>query len=111
MHNKTLNALQFYNLTVRQHENAAITYTIKWSPAFATGVTLSTSTWSSEDSGVTIANAASTTTAATARISASPGRYRVVNKITTSAGDTDERYLDVIVHDNNRRTSDYGRYN
>jgi hypothetical protein len=108
MHNKTLNALQSYELTVRQHENAAITYTVKWSPVLASGVTVSTSAWSTEDSNLTIAGAANTTVAASARLAAtSPGIYKAVNKITDSDGNTDERAIRVVVKDNSK-TYDYG---
>lgn len=90
-----------------QHENAAKTYTINWAAQLA-GDTIATSTWSSEDSGVTIANEVNTTLIASCRISGSIGRYRIVNKIVTAAGDTDERYLDISIRDNTQIfTDDY----
>jgi len=109
MHNRTLNSLQFYEITIRQHENAAPTYTIQWASDLGTGVTISTSTWSTEDSNLTIASEANTTTQTSARLSStSKGTYTAVNKITTSDGDTFERILRLIIGDNNK-TYDYGR--
>ena len=108
MHNKTLNALQFTEITIRQSENAAILYKIQWSSTFSGSTVISTSTWSTEDSNLTIADEADTDDDASARLSASsPGVYRAVNKIVTDAGDTDERTIRLVVKDSNR-TYDYG---
>lgn len=97
MHNRELNALQFFQITVRHHENATPTYTIKWSPTLPTGVTVSNSTWSTEDSNLTISNQANDTDTASARFTASsPGQYRAVDTITDSSGNKDERWLDLI---------------
>lgn len=96
------------SVTVSQSENSAILYTWNWSSDLPTSVTVSSSTWTSEDSNVTIANTANTTTTASARLSASsPGRYRVVNKVVTSAGDTRERIIYLVVKANNP-VLDYG---
>ena len=95
---RTLNA-RFNELQAKQTEDSAETYTVNWAAELDTD-TISTSAWSAEDSGVTIANEANTTTTTSARLSGSPGRYRIINKITTAAGDTMERYLDLIVMEN-----------
>jgi len=85
---------------VSQGENAAITYTLNWIPRLD-GDTIASSTWSSEDSGVTIANEANTTVKASARLSASPGKYLLTNKITlTTSGDTFEQQFQLRVKDN-----------
>ena len=97
MHNRELNALQFFDITVRHHENATPTYTVQWSSTLPTGVTISTSAWSTEDSNLTIANKANDNDTASARLSSSkPGKYRVVNKIEDSSGDVDERWITLI---------------
>ncbi len=108
MHSRTLNALTRDRLRLSQLENEARTYTVNWA-AFLDGDDISTSTWSTEDSGLTIANAQNSTTTTSARLSGDVGRYRAVNQITTAAGDTFERYIDVVIRDNSSDyTSDYG---
>ena len=107
MHNRTLQALE-QCLKVKQSENAAQTYTINYA-ALLDGETVSTSSWTAETSGITIANQSSTDTTTSARLSADPGRYRVTNQILTSGGDTVERYIDLTVMDNDSGfISDYG---
>lgn len=112
MHNRTLNALTNLRICFTQGENAAVTYTVNWA-GFLDTDTIATSTWVSEDSGLTIASEANTTTEATARLSGSVGRFRAVNKIVTAAGDTYERYVEVTVKDNSSGYAwdywDYGR--
>lgn len=91
-----------------QRENAALLYTLNYAAELDTD-TISTSTWNCEDSGLTIANEANTTQTAAARLSGDVGRYRVVNKIVTSGGDTLERYIDLTIRDNTRYYHpDYG---
>lgn len=84
-------------------ENEAITYTIDYAGLLDTD-TISTSTWTAETTGLTVASAASTTTTATARLSGSPGEYLATNKIVTAAGDTREQQVVVNIRDNQ---SDY----
>ncbi len=100
VNDQTLNARKAC-LVAEQTENAAKTYTVNWSAQLGSD-TISTSTWTTEDSAVTIANESNTTTSASCRLSGDVGRYRVVNKIVTAAGDTDERYIDLTVKDNTR---------
>ena len=88
-----------------QAENDAITYTINYA-AQLNGDTISSSTWSSEDDGVTIANTSNTTLVTSCRLSGDIGRYNVVNKVVTTAGDTIERFIDVIIDDNTRLFTD-----
>ena len=105
MHNKTLNALK-KSMTVMQAENAAITYSVNWAGLIDTD-TISTSTWTAENSGSTIANEANTTTIASARLSGTPGRYLFTNKVVLAGGDSMERQITLIVTDND---SDYCHY-
>lgn len=93
---RNINALQSLTSHFTQSENAALTYTVNYASTLATD-TISTSTWSSEDTGVTIASDTSTTTTASARLSGSPGAYAVINKIVTAAGDTIERTIKLTV--------------
>ena len=97
-HNTTLNALQPSGI-FQQQENAAIIYTVNWAGLLDTD-TISTSTWTAENSGSTIANEANTTTTASARLSGTPGKYLFTNKITTAAGDTREKQIVLVVKDN-----------
>lgn len=82
-----------------QSENSAITYTVDWGGLLDTD-TISTSTWTAETSGITIASAANTTTQATARLSATPGSYLITNKIVTAAGSTREQQIVIRVSNN-----------
>lgn len=108
MHSRTLNALSGQCLKYTQAENSALTYTVNWAAILDTD-TVSSSTWTAEDSGLTIANEANTTTTTSARLSGSPGKYRATNKVVTAAGDTHERYIDLTIKDNDAGyTDDYG---
>ena len=107
---RTLNARQM-ELKAQQSENSELTYTVDYATELDTD-TISTSTWTSEDSGVTIANEANDTQTASARLSGDTGRYRIVNKVVTAAGDTYERYIDLIIYENEKYYStDWGYYN
>lgn len=103
MPNTTLEARQRQNQLFSQHENAAILRTINWAAELDTD-TISTSTWTAEQSGVTIADEANTTTTASARLSGDPGRKVVTNKIVTASGDIKERQILIQVKNND---SDY----
>lgn len=101
--------------TTQQSENAARIHTIDYS-VYLGSDTISSSSWSTDDSGLTIANTANTTTTTTARFSGSPGFYTVINKVVLAGGDTDERTIEVIIRDNDtpigeraagRLTTDY----
>ena len=104
--NKTLNA-RYQELKSSQAENSVITYTINYAAELDTD-TISSSTWSSEDSGVTIGTDSNTTTQTTCLLSGDVGRYRVVNQIVTANGQTLERYIDLSIKDNSKTfTNDY----
>jgi len=102
---RTLQALSQDRLKAAQNENAELTYSVNWGPQIDTN-TISTSTWTSED-GATIASEANTTLTTSATLSGSVGCYRVVNKITTSDGQTDERIIVLTILDNDDYLRDY----
>lgn len=90
-----------------QLENEAITYTINYAGLLDTD-TISTSTWTAETTGLTIASTANTTTTATARLSGTSGEYLATNKIVTAAGDTRQQQVLIRVVDNQEAfISDY----
>lgn len=110
MNNKRTFNARNREVFTKQTEDSAITYTWNWAAELDTD-TISTSSWTSEDSGVTIANEANDTQTASARLSGDTGRYRVINKIVTAAGDTMERYIDLIINENDKYYySDIGYY-
>lgn len=100
----------------RKDPNARLDYSISWSEWLATGETIATSTWTAT-TGITIETAApyaASNTATTATVWLSGGvvnggeelgvsggvsqrAYRVTNRITTSAGRTDDRSIFVAV--------------
>lgn len=103
---RTINALQGQQFSMQQSENAALFYTVNWAGVLQAD-TISASEWSCTG-GASIASASDTDTTATAKLSGSPGRYRVVNKITTVAGNTDERIILLTISDNDGyRVGDY----
>ena len=105
-HNPNIQSLQ-PNAIFRQQENEAILRTVNWAGELDTD-TISTSTWTAENSGSTIASEANTTTTTSARLSGTPGRYLFTNKITTAAGDTREHQVEVEVLNNDRNlVNDY----
>lgn len=92
---RTFIALSARSFTAEQSEGDALTYSIDYTAVLQTD-TISTSTW--EAAGVTVASAAKTTKAVSARLSASPGCYEVINKIVTAnSGDTYQRTIKLTV--------------
>lgn len=94
---RTLNALQHESRKFRQSENSSLTYSVNWSAVIG-AETISASVWSA-DSGVTVSSQAIVGRTATAILTASPGEYRITNKITTSAGAIHERSIILDVYD------------
>lgn len=106
----SFNAIYSALFSVRQPENAKLKYTINWHGAMDSS-TISSSTWTTEDSGITISDQANTTTEASCKVTGDPGSYRIVNKVTLADGDIDERIIDVRIIDNTKpfsRTNDFG---
>lgn len=104
---RSINALQHRCQAYQQAENAVLDYTINYASLLNTD-TISTSSWSSRQNGVTIALTSNTTTTATAKLSGTPGQYRVVNKIVTANGLTDERIINLtILSNDDLSTKDY----
>ena len=103
---RTINALQGQQFSMQQTENAAPSYVVNWASVLQADI-IATSTWECTGT-VVIAARANTTSTASARISGEPGRYRVVNRIVTAAGDTDERIILLTIADNDGyRVGDY----
>jgi len=90
---RNINALQFKTFSAQQSENSALLYTINYASLLGSD-TISTSEWSGN---LTISNKSNTTTTAIAKLSASPGRYKSVNKIVTAAGETYDRIISLHV--------------
>lgn len=93
---KTYNANWSNLFKASQNEGEANTYVINWAGELDDD-SISTSDWATEDS-LTVANEQNTTTQASCRLSATdPGRYRVVNTITTANGNTLQRIIELRV--------------
>ena len=77
--------------------DAVLDYVWDWSSWLAGGETISTSVFT-VTAGITVNSTSNTTTTATVWLSGGTnGVYTVANKITTSAGRTDERSLTIRV--------------
>ncbi|MBT8282136.1 MAG: hypothetical protein KJO86_00235 [Muriicola sp.] len=106
---KILNARD-QELRAKQAENAKQRYQVNWAVELNSD-TIFASSWSSEDAGVTLTSDVFTDTASAILITGDPGRYRIVNKITTTAsGEEMERYIDLIIMDNTKTWYDSYRY-
>lgn len=93
---KSYNANWALLFKASQNEGEANTYVINWAGELDDD-SISTSDWATENS-ITIANEQDTATQVSCRLSASdPGRYRVVNTIVTTNGNTLQRVLEVRV--------------
>lgn len=108
MTDRTLYAINDQKQPFNLHENEALTFTVNWRNVI--GGTVLTSTWSTEDNGITIAAQANDSYTTSCRLSGQRGHYIVVNKVVDTDGDTHERLLDVVITDNDRVTggNDYG---
>ncbi len=94
--NRNINSIQPIP-AFQQSENSALKYTINYI-ALLQAATISSSTFSATPS-LTISSS-NTTTTTTATISGSPGRYKIVNKIVTSTGETIERIIPLHIQRN-----------
>lgn len=104
---RNINALQHASTAYQQSENSALNYVINYASLLQTA-TISASVWSSASNGVTISAPANTTNTTTAKLSGTPGKYKIVNKITTSAGETVERIISLqIVSNDEDGNGDY----
>ena len=83
--------------TFSKDPQAALTYTVDWEP-WLNGDTIATSTFTPA-SGITKDSQSNTTLTATVKLSAGTvgEDYDVVNRITTTAGLTDERTIRILV--------------
>ena len=80
---------------------ATVRIGIDWSRLLDTDDTVSTSTWSCEDSEILFSREQLTGSTAACRISGGIAghTYKVYNTITTRSGDTDRRYILVEIED------------
>lgn len=85
---------------ITKDPNAVLDYYFDWS-TWLNGDTIATSTWI-VPAGLTMASESETSTRTTIWLSAGifPERYKVVNRITTAAGRTEDRTLLVIMEEN-----------
>jgi hypothetical protein len=97
INDRTINPLLSRSISFHQSENASLSYTIDYAAYLGTD-TIATSTWISRQS-LTIMPS-STTTTATAKVTGSAGRYTLVNKITTTSGNVDERMIKLTITQN-----------
>lgn len=77
-----------------------VDYQIDWSTWLETGETISTSSWS-VDTGLTKDSDSNTTTTATIWVSSGTAgtAYKAYNTITTSAGRTQKKYIEIIIQE------------
>lgn len=102
MHNRELNALQFKRIRVSHLENATPFYTVKYGAVLGSA-TISTSSWTTNNSNLSITNKTKTNTTAAAKFTASaPGIYTAINKITDSDGEDIERIITFVFNSNER---------
>ena len=96
INDRTLNAVQGKTFACQQSENAALGYTINWA-AVLQADTIAISLWSSKSTAVAIASTANTDSTASCKISGTVGRHVITNKITTAAGEVDERQISLTI--------------
>ncbi|MCP4365414.1 MAG: hypothetical protein GY800_08980 [Planctomycetes bacterium] len=106
---RTFNPLMANSFRFEQAENTDLTYTGNWGPTIQPG-TIATSEWTVESGTVTLTDEASTTTTTTVTISGQPGEAKIINKVTLSDGQIDERAVDLRIMSNKATaiTNDYG---
>ena len=77
---------------------ANLRFTVDWSD-WLSGDTITTSTWPSPPSGITVVSSSNDTTTATVKVSGGTHGvdYDLVNRIITAGGDTDERTIRIQV--------------
>jgi hypothetical protein len=100
INDRTINAAQYFRFPATQQEGETLQYAINYASILQTSE-ISTSTW--EASTASVANPSNTTTSATAKITASPGRHEITNTITTTIGETHKRVIALAV----KRNCDY----
>ena len=105
--NQTIfNAIQAREFITEFPEGTAKQIGINWA-AVLQGATITDSAWSCNLAGLDISGDAATDTETTAIIGGAPGRFNLVNTITTSAGETLIRTIKVIISAVNPPLTDY----
>lgn len=107
---RTFNPLLAKEFDYKQSENAELKYSGNWGPV-AQANTITASTWTVENGTVTVSGAALASNVTSAIISGSPGCSRIVNKVTFTDGQVDERIINLTITDNSESCGcdyDYG---
>ena len=105
---RTFNPLLAKQFRFSQLENALLSYIGNWGAAIQ-ALTISASTWTVENGSVTLSGESNTNTTTTVKITGSPGESTIVNKVTLSDGQIDERIIKLRITDNDipRISNDY----
>jgi hypothetical protein len=109
---RTFNPLFGKIFRYEQSENSSLQYTGNWGPAIK-GNTITASAWTVENGDAVLSSEAFTTAAAgttSVIISGTPGENTIVNKVTLSSGEVEERMLSLKISDNDELgyMTDYG---
>lgn len=94
---RTINPLTTLRAVYQQPEHAILPYTIDYSAMLA-GDTIVSSTWECKEAATLVPS--NTDTTATVTVSGAPGRYVIVNTVTTAAGVVEQRTLVVEITQN-----------
>lgn len=108
---RTFNALMNDQFRYQQSEFSDLIYTGNWGPVVYPD-TITASAWTVEDGSATLTNETFLSGGSTSvQISGSVGESTIVNKITTSSGQVEERIIKLKIKANDIPVinSDYGR--
>ena len=106
---RTFNPLLGKTFRYAQSENAELKYQGNWGPQIQT-LTIASSEWVVEYGSAVLASEAATTTVTSVIISGNAGESKIINKVTLSDGQVDERAIMLKIRSNNDPylNSDYG---
>lgn len=96
---RTFNPLLGRTFRYEQSENADLKYQGNWGPVVHP-LTVSSSTWTVEEGTVTISNESLSGNTTSAEFTGSVGESTIVNKVTLSDGQVDERIIKLKIADN-----------
>lgn len=104
------NAAQSHSFVIPLTEGETRQISINYSAVLSSSVNISNTTWTCEQAGLTVGNDTVSGKSATVRISGAPGRYNLVNTITTSGGETIIRVVRVVIKAVEPLQDDYTSY-
>ena len=104
LNDRNINALQA-NTKYTQQETETLQYIINYDAILANGETIATSSW--RGNGAAISSGSNTYTTTTAKISATSGKYSVVNTITTTDAQTIIRTIYLTVNGQPEQRQDF----